>query len=162
MTADGLYAAADPLVWIAALYAGGFALIVLELFIPGWIAGTAGAAALGLAVYLAWRDVSTLLAAVLAAGGAAGIPFLVRWGVGRVALKNTLSVEAGYGPPRAEGIEACAGKRGVAATLLRPSGGVEVDGRRYDARSESGVLPAGTPVIVTRVEGTELIVRRAP
>ena len=38
---------------------------------------------------------------------------------------------------------------------------VEIDGRRYDARSEQGFLEPGTLVEVLRVEGPGLVVRPA-
>ena len=41
------------------------------------------------------------------------------------------------------------GKRGVAVTPLYPSGQIEIDGRRYEARIEFGSAEPGTAVMVT-------------
>jgi membrane-bound serine protease (ClpP class) len=59
---------------------------------------------------------------------------------------------AGAGVPVAvlEEQESLVGREGVAATGLFPSGQVEIDGRRYEARVEVGAVPVGTPVRVVR------------
>ncbi|MFT3784017.1 MAG: NfeD family protein [Nibricoccus sp.] len=50
------------------------------------------------------------------------------------------------------------GKPGVTVTALFPSGQVEVEGRRYEARVEVGSVAAGTPIVVTRVTDFGLMV----
>jgi membrane-bound serine protease (ClpP class) len=54
--------------------------------------------------------------------------------------------------------EALVGREGVAATSLFPSGQIEIEGRRYEARLEVGFVEAGTPVRVVRRTGFNLIV----
>jgi membrane-bound serine protease (ClpP class) len=53
------------------------------------------------------------------------------------------------------------GKRGVAATALMPSGQIEIEGRRYEARTEVGAIEAGAEVVVVRRSDFSLIVERA-
>jgi membrane-bound serine protease (ClpP class) len=53
------------------------------------------------------------------------------------------------------------GRRGVAVTALRPSGQVDIDGRRYEARVEIGTVEAGAAVVVARRTDFELVVERA-
>lgn len=50
------------------------------------------------------------------------------------------------------------GMTGVAATALFPSGQVEINGSRYEARLAMGFAEAGTPVIVTGLAEFGLIV----
>jgi len=50
------------------------------------------------------------------------------------------------------------GREGVAATDLFPSGQIEIDGRRYEARLEVGYAKAGSRVRVTRQTDFSLIV----
>jgi membrane-bound serine protease (ClpP class) len=66
------------------------------------------------------------------------------------------------GMPAAVGPAAGAlvGRKGVAATGLYPSGQVEIDGQRFDARLEVGSAPAGTRVVVRRRTDFGLIVDR--
>jgi membrane-bound serine protease (ClpP class) len=60
-----------------------------------------------------------------------------------------------------EQIHAIIGQTGVAATALRPSGQIEIAGRRYEARVDLGTLDAGTPVVVRGVNDFGLIVEKA-
>ncbi|HWA24417.1 MAG TPA: NfeD family protein [Lacunisphaera sp.] len=55
---------------------------------------------------------------------------------------------AGMAPAAAGGLERLVGRTGLAVTGLFPSGQVEVDGRRYEAKLEMGSAPANTPVRV--------------
>ena len=54
---------------------------------------------------------------------------------------------AGFSLEQAK-LEALVGQQGVAMTLLRPAGSVEIDGRRIDAVSESDMIEADTRVEV--------------
>ena len=56
-------------------------------------------------------------------------------------------------------LQELAGKRGVAATVLRPAGTLEIDGKRVDCVSEGEVIPAGTAVEVVKVSGRKVIVK---
>jgi membrane-bound serine protease (ClpP class) len=47
-------------------------------------------------------------------------------------------------------LDSLIGREGVAATSLFPSGQIEVDGRRHEARLEVGSVEAGTPVRIVR------------
>jgi membrane-bound serine protease (ClpP class) len=55
-----------------------------------------------------------------------------------------------------------AGVEGVVVTPLRPTGTVEVAGRRFEARTEIGELDAGTRIRVVRRADFVLIVERIP
>ena len=50
------------------------------------------------------------------------------------------------------------GKEGIAATVLRPSGKVSVDGEYYDGVSESGFIEKGCKVKVVRFENAQVYV----
>ncbi len=52
------------------------------------------------------------------------------------------------------------GKKGVAKTVLRPSGKVMIKGEMYDAVAETGYIEAGDPIEVTKVEATQLYVEK--
>jgi membrane-bound serine protease (ClpP class) len=55
---------------------------------------------------------------------------------------------AGGDPGTGASLDRLIGRRGVAATALRPGGQVEVDGRRFEAEVKVGAIDAGAPVIV--------------
>jgi membrane-bound serine protease (ClpP class) len=50
------------------------------------------------------------------------------------------------------------GKTGIAGTVLRPSGSVEIDGMVYDAKSESGFIEKGSNIKVIRTETGQVYV----
>ena len=51
-------------------------------------------------------------------------------------------------------------KEGIAVTVLRPSGKVEIDGERYDAFTEGDYAEKGDKVVVLRAKGTALVVEK--
>lgn len=59
----------------------------------------------------------------------------------------------------AASLEQMVGQQGVAMSLLRPSGAVDIAGRRIDAVSESDIIQPGTPVEVIKVSGLKVIVK---
>ncbi|MCS6242406.1 MAG: hypothetical protein H2172_00895 [Opitutus sp.] len=67
---------------------------------------------------------------------------------------------AGVGPGGAAHVDSLIGQRGVAVTVLRPSGQVEIAGRRYEATVEVGAVDAGDPVIVRGRTAFALLVER--
>ncbi len=77
------------------------------------------------------------------------------------AAVDTAAQTAGVAPAFAGGIDSLVGRRGNAATALRPSGQVEVDGRRYEAKVEVGAIDAGTPVVVRGRTDFGLVVERS-
>lgn len=54
------------------------------------------------------------------------------------------------------------GKSGIAATVLRPSGRVEVEGVLYDAASIFGFIDKGEEIVVSRYENSQVYVVRKP
>jgi membrane-bound serine protease (ClpP class) len=57
---------------------------------------------------------------------------------------------------------ALAGRTGVATSYLRPAGVANVDGLRVDVLTEGDFVPAGSPILVTRVEGARIFVVQVP
>jgi membrane-bound serine protease (ClpP class) len=53
------------------------------------------------------------------------------------------------------------GRSGFAASYLRPAGVAAIDGKRVDVLTEGEFVPAGTAVVVTRVEGARIFVKPA-
>jgi membrane-bound serine protease (ClpP class) len=98
------------------------------------------------------------LGVVIAIGGmVALLRFLPRgWVWDRLVLASAVGESAPTGTSATSSVaapgSALVGRRGVAATALFPSGQIEIDGRRYEARLEIGSVAAGTPLVV-REEG---------
>ncbi len=68
---------------------------------------------------------------------------------------------AGGEPGAAKHLKQLVGRRGVAATALRPGGQVEVDGRRFEAEVKVGAIDAGAPIIVLGHGDFALVVEQA-
>jgi len=68
---------------------------------------------------------------------------------------------AGLGPEAALALGSLIGQRGVAVTALRPSGQIEIAGRRLEAMVEIGAVDAGDPVIVRGRRDFGVIVEKA-
>jgi membrane-bound serine protease (ClpP class) len=67
---------------------------------------------------------------------------------------------AGAGPEALAEISSLVGQHGVAVTMLRPSGQIEVGGRRYEAKVDIGGIDTGETVIVRGRTDFGLIVER--
>lgn len=62
---------------------------------------------------------------------------------------TTPAQTAGIAPQAAGTIAKLTGRRGIAVTGLFPSGEVEVEGRRYQAKVDVGFVEANSPIVVT-------------
>ncbi len=78
-------------------------------------------------------------------------------GMNRLVLASTLETD-----PQTRFLEyATVGQHGITLSSLRPSGTVELAGRRVDAVSTGAFVPAGTPVEVVRVHAGHVAVQPA-
>jgi membrane-bound serine protease (ClpP class) len=68
---------------------------------------------------------------------------------------------AGIAPDAAHQLRDLVGQRGVAVTVLRPSGQIEIGGRRFEATVEVGVIDAGDAVVVRGHTDFALMVEKA-
>jgi len=157
------------------LVASGIVLLVLEVFvIPGFgIAGLLGILALlsgfalslvgggatGQAITRAGIQVTAsmvlaIIAALLMLRIVPRLPF------GRqLILQAGLPASEGYAaPPDAD--RTWLGAHGIAATTLRPAGVADLDGQRVDVVSDGEYIDPGEAIIVTRVDGNRIVVRR--
>lgn len=148
---------------VIALATAGVALLFLEMFLPGIIAGVVGGILLIAAVFTAYRDIGpeagtiTLLVAAVFTG------LLWWWWAAkfqstRFGRRMTLTA-AGSGTSQASGLAQLIGQTGTAATPLRPSGTILVAGHRVDAVTAGDFIEQGTPVRIVRAEGSGVIVR---
>jgi len=157
------------------LIAGGLLLLAIEVFVtPGFgILGALGIAALlgGLGLSLVgtgatWEVVLAALGQVLGAlllaivAALALLRAVPRLPFGRrLVLETGLQAEAGYASaPEAD--RRWLGKRGVAASTLRPAGIAHFDHERVDVVAEGEYIEPGDPIEVLRVEGNRIVVRR--
>jgi membrane-bound serine protease (ClpP class) len=157
------------------LVGSGLVLLAVEIFVtPGFgVTGVLGIAALlsGLSLSLVgggatWdfilqavgRVIFSLLLAV--AGSVVLLRFLPRLPFGkRLILETGLASGEGYASsPDTD--KQWLGKHGIAVSPLRPSGIADVEGERVDVVSDGEFIESGAQIIVSRVDGNRIVVRR--
>ena len=79
---------------------------------------------------------------------------------GSLALRTGLETKQGFTSQDMRN-EQYIGKEGVAQTILRPSGKINIDGDILDATIEHGFANPGDKVMVTKFENAQLFVRKA-
>ncbi|MBM4037198.1 MAG: hypothetical protein FJ290_01680 [Planctomycetes bacterium] len=74
----------------------------------------------------------------------------------------TVTSEAVLPPPsEAESRQELVGRRGKAASMLRPAGRADFDGEPFDVVTEGDLIEAGEPIVVAEVHGNRIVVKRA-
>jgi membrane-bound serine protease (ClpP class) len=138
----------------------GVVLVIAEAHVPGGILGVLGAAALigGLAVLAAGAGIEAAVAVPV--GAAIGLA------AGGWALLAARSVARTRRAAVRSGSEGLSGRLGVVRSWNEPDGQVYVDGALWRARhswgpGEEDALREGDSVVVERVAGLTLCVRRA-
>ena len=155
---------------ILALFALGIVGLLFELHVlPGHgISGIVGSLlilgsivlAFGSGVWILGAEttaISLILAIVI-------FVFVLRWlpesAFGRrLAFAGTQSPSAGY--VAAHELTELVGREGVAESMLRPAGVASVGGVRYQVQTEGDFIPPQTKVVVQRVQGATIVVKRA-
>lgn len=168
--------------WEILLFIAGLVLIVLEIFvIPGFgVAGVSGIILLmaGLTLSLVgnigfdFEPVSgdsvvkslftVILSCVLSLTLSVffGMKLLHATFFRKFILETTQEKEKGFiGTDLNERL--LIGKSGLAHTILRPSGKVQIEGEIYDATAETGFIEKGEKITVIRYEASQLFVRRS-
>lgn len=148
----------------------GMALIVLEVFLPGFgLPGISGIAlsfvAIGitLANYgaVAALGMTILIIAILAIVVSVALRSAAKGSLSRspLVLNDTESSEEGY--DSVTDMQVFLGRKGEARTVLRPVGIAEFDGVRLNVVTEGDYIDKDEPVVIVQVEGSRIIVRKA-
>ncbi len=157
------------------LIAAGAALLAVEiLVIPGFgIFGVAGIAALLAGLTLSFVGAGATAGVIGNAAGRVAISmigavvasvlllrFLPHLPFGRqLTLETRLDAEGGYASPP-ERDDQWLGRAGTTTSPLRPAGFADIDGERVDVVSDGEMIEPGAAVIVTRIDGNRIVVRR--
>ena len=172
--------------WEILLFIAGLILIMLEIFvIPGFgVAGISGIV-LVLAAFILTMvfnigfkfdfnpnlDAATQLGkstVIVVLATTAGF-FLSIWlgkklitaetPFGTMALNTRMDTDKGF-VAQDMSMKAYVGKTGTAATFMRPAGKINIDGEIIEAESDHGLIDKGEPIIVTKFENAQLIVKK--
>lgn len=144
----------------------GVALIVVEMILPGFGAPGIVGSLLGLLGILlfAQTPLQALLLLLLIAAVLMLIFIVLMRSFSRGRLSKSPLILHDFAQDNAgyasfHGLQQLTGQRGVACSMLRPSGVGEFAGRRIDVVTQGEFLSAGTPIVIVRVQGRQVIVR---
>jgi membrane-bound ClpP family serine protease len=156
--------------WAILLLLVGFALVVLEVFVPsGGVIAILSAVALIAAMVIAFQESSTTgptVGLLFAAVTVFAVPSLIalafkvwpKTPMGKAFLGD-LPTDADVLPDDSR--RALIGRVGVARTKMLPSGAVEVDGQMIDAVTQGQAIEPGTYVVIAEVRANRVVVRPA-
>jgi membrane-bound serine protease (ClpP class) len=159
--------AVSNVTWVVVLLIAAALLLLVEVITPTLgILGAAAIGAAGGAVIFAFR-IHWIVGMLVLIGCLIGLPVYLYLSVkilpntplGRRLFLKAAPDATNDATPESKTLHDLIGKHGTAVTTLRPSGEVKVDGRRYDARAEYGLIESGQTVEVIRASGTDVVVR---
>ncbi len=153
---------------IIGLAVAAIVLALGELLLPGGVLGVLAVGCLCGVAYFTFEQYG-LIAAVFTFLGAStatvaslflGFYFLQKSGLGRgIFLNSRVEGHTQGANPEQETDDALIGKEGETLTPLVPTGMIQVDGRSYEAFSQSGFLEKGETCKVIGKDNFRLIVR---
>ena len=152
---------------IILLFTLGIVLLFFETFVPGAVLGILGGICLLIGCGVGFADYGVMggALAVAIAASLAGLMFyfqfflLPKTRFGKKMFLQT-SISGASHAPVAQSNEVV-GHTGEALTTLAPSGFVQIDGKRYEASSQSGLIEQGATVKVTGLNNFQLIVSKS-
>ncbi len=137
---------------IVVLFLAGILLLAIEVFVPGMVVGIIGSLSI----------IAGVVTAFILYGAGGGTIALLSGGL---LLGLTLYIEfvvhttlGGTSQPAVAELAAVLNQQGETVTPLSPSGYVSLQGRQYEAFSQSGYLAKGVTVHVTGLDNFRLIV----
>lgn len=148
------------------LFAIGLLLLLAEVFlIPGFgLAGIGGAAAILASIFLTFGSMVQATYSILIALGVSIIGFFLlikyipstrTWR--KFVLSTEQKKELGY-TVGTKDLKRLTGKEGIAITPLRPSGIVEVNGKKLNALTLGEYVDSNTKIKIISVEGNKIVV----
>ncbi|MBQ8954437.1 MAG: hypothetical protein IJ048_10005 [Clostridia bacterium] len=152
--------------WIA-LVIIGYALVVVEMYIPGFgLPGISGLFCLVVGIFflsggnvLTGLLVTLIVVALLCVALSISIRSAAR---GRLAKSRFVLKETSTSPDEQDNaLSYYVGKTGLAKTILRPAGVAEFEGVRLNVLTDGDFIDENTKIVVERVEGNRIFVRKA-
>lgn len=151
---------------VVIIFLAGIALLLIEAAIPGFgVPGIGGIICIIISIVLTSGSIES---AVVSLGIAIILTvlvtvLLVKYGqrspyLDKIILRTKQNNEKGY--VGVESKKEYVGKEGIAISLLRPAGIIDIEGHRIDAVSEGAFIEKGARVKVIKVEGPRVVVRK--
>jgi Membrane-bound serine protease (ClpP class) len=146
----------------------GIALLITELFLPGFgVSGICGVLCLIAVCVIQFMTNKPLTATLVTVVLGVILVIMVvlfmhsmKKGVlfrSPIVLKDKIEAEALT--PASGSLDQLPGKTGTALTPLRPSGTVEIEGKRYSVVTDATFVDKGAKITVVSVDGTKITVK---
>ncbi|MBN1838238.1 MAG: hypothetical protein JW820_20435 [Spirochaetales bacterium] len=156
--------------WVAiGLAVAGVLAIIVEMFVPALgLIGAGGLGAIVASIVMVYRQFGTLVGSIYLGTAIIVLPvlfvlyfrFLPRTFMGKRLIQHEVQgPEGGYSSFTPEKYRGLPGRDGVALTVLRPVGTVLIDGAKYSAVTAGEYVEKDQPIVVTKVEGSRIVVR---
>lgn len=164
--------------WEILIFVAGLILIVFEIFvIPGFgVTGISGIMLVVTGLFLSlignvnfnfdniplYQFNQSVLTVIAGLGFGVGLIFYLSSRIGKRGVFRKVALQAdqeGYFSVPMTPVTLI-GKKGVAATVLRPSGKVIIEGEYYDAVSDKGFINKGDEIVVRRYSSSQLYVSK--
>ncbi len=155
----------SPLVQAILLQLLGVGVIIAEIILPsGGLLSLLAISILGYSLYVVFHDVSTSIGYLFVAADVLLLPVLIIVGLkllakSPVTLKKKLSKKEGVVSQSPE-LEKHLGMEGETVTDLHPGGTALINGKRVDVVSRGDYIEKGTEIVVWKVTGNQIIVRK--
>lgn len=150
------------------LLALGIVLMILELFLPsGGILGFMAAVSLVGALVLAFRQSESagltfvaITVVVVPVALITGLKLFPKTPVGRRVILRPPAQAAPDAPAGVADVDysPLLNQKGKTVTSLRPSGIIEIDGRRYSAVAEGELISENVEIVVISLQGNSIVV----
>jgi membrane-bound serine protease (ClpP class) len=142
----------------------GLLLVLIEFYIPGAIMGIIGGFLIFASIILfGTSDHNGIEILFFVIGAAVGLVFIVRFAIWRIystRKENTIFLDQDQAGFQASSFDkSLIGKEGTVFTDLKLSGHVMIEGKQYQALSQTGYIIKGKPVVVIGGQGAYLIVK---
>lgn len=147
---------------VALLIAIGFIFLAIEFFlVPGFsVPGIAGITMIGYGIYRSSMEYGTSGALITVTLSVAAAVLLIRTAIKSRAVRNVGLDYSQKGITAVNDYSSLLNKKGIALSNLRPSGTAVIEDKHFDVVTDGEYIEENSEIIVTKIEGTRIIVTR--
>lgn len=147
----------------------GIGLLIVEAFMPGFgLPGISGIILEILAIGMTYRwhgglaalGITLIILAIVAVAISLTLRSASRGRLSKSPIILTDEETAAKGYTAIGDMEVFVGRKGIATTVLRPTGMAEFDGVKLNVTADGEYIPQGTPVCVDHVDGVSIVVKK--
>ncbi len=144
-----------------AIYLLGLLFIIIEVIVPHGVTGFLGIIGILSGIVLVYLTGPPSYSIYLGIFTVIALPSFFYLVYKKMQLKGGLQPSsADYSSTVADDYINLIGQKGIALTPLRPSGLVLIDNKKVDAVSERDIIEKGETVVVSKVEGIRIVVKK--